>query len=279
MGIRLLAIDMDGTALNTRNALTEPTRRALQAAIDAGVCVVPATGRQFHGLPPELGKLRGLRYFLCSNGAVVYDRQQGRTLHRALLPKAKALSALYLLLPASLSVDVYLQGRAFATAAAYADPLAHGVRRAQLATYRACRTPKRDLCAFVRDSGQNPEKLFAIFDDMPARKRCWDALAADPALDVTCSFPEGLELCSCAATKGRGLSALAGALGVPQSSVMAVGDGLNDLSMLDWAGLSVAMGNAPGAVKAHARALTAPCDEDGLALAVRRYILAPGGGA
>ena len=87
------------------------------------------------------------------------------------------------------------------------------------------------------------------------------------------SDPSYLEFMADGVNKGAGLQAAADALGLTQREVMAVGDGHNDLPMLRWAGVSVAMGNASAEVKAAARFITDSCDRDGLAAALGELVL------
>ena len=67
--IRLVALDLDGTLLNREGHVTPRTRAALQAAVDKGVYIVPATGRPLASLPPEVAQLPGIRYVITCNGA------------------------------------------------------------------------------------------------------------------------------------------------------------------------------------------------------------------
>ena len=71
--IRLVALDLDGTLLNREGHVTPRTRAALQAAVDKGVYIVPATGRPLASLPPEVAQLPGIRYVITCNGAAVWD--------------------------------------------------------------------------------------------------------------------------------------------------------------------------------------------------------------
>ncbi len=269
---RILAIDMDGTTLNSHNTLSSRNRNALIRAIGAGVFVVPATGRLYSGLPPELEEVPGIRYYLCSNGAVVYDKADCRVLHQILMPPETAVWALRVITAHGGMVDVYLNGRAYTSRKRYAHPLQYGVQPDHVETFRRSRTPVADLADFLEKQKEPVEKLFSIFQNMQARSRCWDILTADNRLAVTTSFETVIEVTDREATKGGGLRALAAHLQVPQTEVMAVGDGHNDLSMLEWAGLGVAMGNAAALVRSRADVITGNCDDDGLAQAIDRWI-------
>jgi len=269
---RLLAVDLDGTMLSSRNTLSEGNCRALNRACAAGVFVVPTTGRLYAGLPKELERIPGIRYCICSNGAVLYDKQTHTVLQRLCMPAQAAADALSLLVSHGGCADVYLDGHAYTSAERYRNPLAHHVQPEHLETFLRSRTPVEDLLTFVREKDQPVEKLFSIFEDPAERQRCWDILTKDPRFMVTTSHRSVIEVNDRRATKGEGLRVLSVLLHIPQAAVMAAGDGLNDLSMIEWAGLGVAMENAEPAVKKQADVITAPCDEDGLAKAIDRWI-------
>ncbi len=273
MSIKILAVDMDGTTLNSQNTLSAGNQEVLQRAINAGVLVVPATGRQFSGLPPQLEKINGIRYYLCSNGAVVYDRMQQKILHQDLMSCELALRALTEISSYKSSyMDLYINGKAYTSKARYQDPLKYGVSVLHEKTFLASRIPVDDIAAFLTGTQSCPEKIFSIFNDTDDFLTCWKKLETWPEVSITNSINNSIEVTHCTATKGEGLKALAGLLNVPRDSVMAVGDGLNDISMLDWAKTSVAMGNADGKVCEHASFKTADCDHDGLAKAIERFV-------
>ena len=73
MAVRLIALDLDGTALREHREMTERTREAILAALDAGILVVPSTGRSYRDIPGEVRNIPGIPYFLTSNGARVLE--------------------------------------------------------------------------------------------------------------------------------------------------------------------------------------------------------------
>ncbi len=90
---------------------------------------------------------------------------------------------------------------------------------------------------------------------------------------VTISCPEYLEFNHPEANKGNGVKVLTDMLNIPIEQVLAIGDSFNDISMLDVAGLGVAVANAPDEVKAHADFITLPNNHDGVAHAIEKFIL------
>ena len=86
MEIKLLAVDMDETVVNSRHQMTEQTKLALELAIQKGILVVPVTGRCLEGLPAKIRRMDGVEYFITSNGAKAYDFKEQRILYRRLIP-------------------------------------------------------------------------------------------------------------------------------------------------------------------------------------------------
>jgi hydroxymethylpyrimidine pyrophosphatase-like HAD family hydrolase len=93
---------------------------------------------------------------------------------------------------------------------------------------------------------------------------------------VVASSPQAVEILMPGVSKARGLARVAQDLGVTSQETLAIGDGDNDIEMLQWAGLGIAMGNGMPAVKAIADWIAPPAEEDGVAVALRRFVLGAG---
>ena len=92
-------------------------------------------------------------------------------------------------------------------------------------------------------------------------------------LSVSTSMPCNIEINDAHANKGEAIASLTAYLGLPMAATMAIGDGLNDRSMIKMAGIGVAMANATAEVKAAADYVTTSCDEDGVAVALEKFVL------
>nr|PZN40190.1 MAG: hypothetical protein DIU70_08390 [Bacillota bacterium] len=132
----------------------------------------------------------------------------------------------------------------------------------------------RSLPQWARQAREPVFKIFVVGLDEAGRRRVADRLAAAlPTLHITSSGPDNLEVSAPQAHKGWGLRMLAESLRVPREAVFAIGDGLNDLEMLEYAGLGVAMGNGAPEVLARADWVAPRVEEDGVARAVEQWIL------
>lgn len=264
--IRLIALDLDGTLLNSAKELSPGNRAALYAAAEAGIHIVPATGRFYRGIPEVIRALPFVRYFITVNGAEIYDRQRDETVFSAAIPTRLALAVLEHLDTLPVIYDCYDGGWGHITAGMQERAEDYISYAPSLRMVRELRSPVPELKEYLRAGGIEPQKLQLYTRDIPLRDSLLDILARRfPDLSFTASLPNNLEVNSRDAGKDRALLFLAGSLGLDPSETMAFGDALNDLDMLCAAGTGVAMGNAGETLKAAADLITEGCDADGVA--------------
>lgn len=272
--IRILALDLDGTLLNSNKELTPRTRQALFDAHDAGVEIVPTTGRFFGGMPEAVRTLPFLHYAITINGAQVYDIRRDRAVSTAEIPMEKAVRIMEYLDGFPVIYDCYqdnwgLMTRAMQESAAAFIPNPHALRMV-----RELRAPVDELKAALRERGRSVQKIQFFTPDDALRLRLYgDLQTRFDALSVSSSLSCNVEINDVHANKGEAIAALAQYLDVPMAAAMALGDGLNDRSMIEMAGLGVAMANAAPEILALAGAVTDSCDEEGAAKAIERFCL------
>lgn len=270
MKYKLLVLDVDGTLLNDAKEITKRTLSALLKIQQMGVRVVLASGRPSYGLMKvaktlELGNYGG--FILSYNGCQIINVQNGEILfERRINPE---------MLP-------YLEKKARKNGFAlftYHDNLIltnnsddeHVLDEAEL----------NDLVVIEEEEFSTaidfaPCKCMLVSDDeaaLVALEEHWKKRLSG-VLDVFRSEPFFLEVVPCSVDKANTLGALLEHLGVKREEVMAIGDGTCDVAMLQLAGMGVAMGQAPDSVKACADYITASNEEDGVAAAVEKMILA-----
>ena len=290
--IRLLAVDLDGTLLDPSGALTTRTRRAITQAAARGVRIVLATARRFTGAVPvadELGTVDAL---------VLYDGAQVRAYPGGEILFAQALSAAVGQRAAEVMAAHHLQPIAQHTtrdgeyllvapaaprgewASAYLESAGQQVRRVPLERVCAGQQDALRVVAF------GPlRRLRLVARELAGALPVGEAIRADPPEEQPASrfatqlLPMGnygaaeLTVFAPGISKGSALARLAGRYGIALERTMAIGDGVNDLPLLHTAGLAVAMGHAPRAVRAVADVITASNAEDGAAQAIERYVL------
>jgi len=256
MSIRLIAFDLDGTLLDDQKRLPPENRAALQAAWDAGILLVPATGRILKALPDWFTELGLFRYFIFANGAEIYDLQEEKSLHRACIAPALAAETCRYMDELPVLYDCYRDGRGYMTAWMYEKaPEYFGAEPEILKLVKSLRKPVPELKEDILRVNRPLDKLQMYFrpENMDERERQLKALPERfPELKASSSLKNNIEINSAAAGKGKALRRLCELLNLRPEESAAFGDGLNDLEMLEAAGCGCAMANAAPAVKASA---------------------------
>lgn len=273
MSIRLIAIDVDGTLLNSKTQLTPATLAALRDAAGHGIQIVIATGRLLTEFTELARQLSMMRYTVTCTGAQVLDLQTGRDIYRHALTADQMRHLYALLSPLDVLFQVFSDhdhhihndAAYVARAEAFCGPeLAHLMRTHHIT--------EPNLSEFVANYQGITNKVHLFFAD-PAVKAEAIALLRDEPFDIMDSMPNDLEIMPRGVDKAVGLAHLADHLGLDRSQIMAIGDGGNDAAMLRYAGLGVAMKNASDEAKAAAdRVLAYTNDEDGVARAVETIL-------
>jgi Cof subfamily protein (haloacid dehalogenase superfamily) len=275
MNIQLIAIDMDGTTLLSDHfSISQRTRRAITSAIAKGIAVVPTTGRNDVLLPESVMEIPGIRYVITSNGAVVYDRNEQKNIYSNFIPAPLAAQALEMLPSKEVFVEVFKDGKLYVERSVLEALEEYPVKFLSLDFMKSISAPVDGLADFIRKHGDGIEKL-----NLPYIPERWQRPLAEnlstvkSSLAITSSISDNMEINNKGATKGAALCRLCDFLNIPRENVLAVGDNGNDIDMLEFAGLSVAMANGTEKAKAAANTVTLSCDEDGVALAIEKYAL------
>lgn len=270
-GFDLIAIDLDGTLLNSQLEISEDTVTAIRQAIAAGKEAVFSTGRSTSEIRHYLRPFPQIHYAICEAGACVYDLREEKTLAQKSFSTEEVTAIVRLIRDSDVMVSVYRDGWTFTNQADSSR-----MDRYHMADYaesfEESTVWQPELLSVMPEEGRTYSKFVLFFHEKEERDRIWRKLAALPVCAVTCTR-DNIELSPCGADKGMGLRMLCERLGLPLSRTMAVGDSENDLPILRLAGLPVAMGNAIPEVKAICRATVADNDHDGVAEAIRQFLL------
>ena len=270
--IGMIALDLDGTLLNSNKELSAGNLAALQRAANAGIEVVPTTGRFYGGMPDVIRDLPFVRYVITVNGAEAADLKTGEIIYKAEIPWQQAVDIMALLDEYPVIYDCYQENAAWMTA----EQKNHIDRIVANSHYRKMlhelRQPVPELKAVLAQRQKDVQKVQFFTDQPELRVRMMKELPERfENLCVSSSVSDNVEINQSHANKGEALHALADHLGIPRSATLAFGDGLNDLSMLRDAGIGVAMENACAEVKKIADWITLSCDEDGVAYGINKY--------
>ena len=269
--IKMICVDLDGTLLcDDHQTIPAANLEAIREAAQAGVAVVPCTGRIFSRVPASVRAVPQLRYAIVINGAQVLDIWENKVLYSAYLPVETVLRAMDHFAPLQLMPEVYQDDRMLIQKDDLERLLKTGMERAHLEYMLHEERPVEDLRAHLLARPEGLCKLqFPYFESLAQRDAVRAELESWGGLKMSYSMERNLEINDENATKGQAIRALSKALGLGLDEVMAIGDGENDRDMLTTAGCSVAMGNAAPSIRALAAHVTGGNEEGGVAMAIR----------
>jgi hydroxymethylpyrimidine pyrophosphatase-like HAD family hydrolase len=287
MAIRLLALDLDGTLLDSHGRISEGNRAALEEARACGVRIALVTGRRFRDARPIALELGVDVPLIAHNGALTKHAQTLETVASLPLPLAAARKALQI--GRSAGADALLSDDHEGLGLLLYDHLRGDNRAAQAYVSWSRRIHGDEGCEAVRQV----DSLEDYLDHEPVHLAfsggCDEIqtlgtlirseLGGDVKVFLT-TYPKKdfalLDVVHPQASKGVGVAAAAAELGVVREEVMAIGDNLNDLEMLSYAGIGVVMANAESSLhEVEGLYATSANDEDGVARAIEKFILQP----
>lgn len=270
--IRLIALDLDGTLLDSQKHLSTRNREALLECVRRGILVVPCTGRIWAGVPDFIRNFPGIRYAITVNGAVVVDTEKNQVLDECKLSWQQTIEILKLAGQFHTMYDVYINGGGLGEARFMEHLQDYGISSELEKMIRSTRKMVPDVIAEVKERACPVEKINYFFGDLAERQRAREALLKRGDVLVSSSFSNNLEINAPGAAKGEALLRLAAKLGLESWQTMGFGDGENDISLIREAGVGVAMGNAVDSLKAEADYVTITNDEDGVAAALEHIL-------
>ena len=270
MGFELIAIDIDGTLLDSQKKIDPDTSRAIHEVCAAGKCVAFNTGRAVCELTDLFSSLPEVRYAVFSSGAGIYDAQTGKAFALHGIPKEYADAVFSL----ARTKDVMPQIVTADRDVIQASHLNH-LERYHMGIYRPlyekAMTLVPDIYAFASSCRDEMLKINLYHADPEERIRT-SAQLSSLKMERVYSEISSLECSAYNVNKGTGLLRLCRELGIQPERCIALGDADNDIPMLKSDGLGIAMGNAAEHVKTAAGLVVSDLDHGGCAQAVRMLL-------
>jgi len=272
--IRLLALDIDGTILDSHGQVPDANRDAIARAIEAGVEVALATGRRYDFARPIFEKLPAPLTLILSNGAIVKTRD-GETVMRSLLPREVAHDVLTRVPEHRESAAVVFDRPRDGQVVFEAIDWEHPRHQRFFASNRPFLS---EVAPLENCLTEDPIQVMFSGGCVEMRKLFEQLQQIGGDFSVTLTEYEHrdfslVDVVRAGCSKGSALREWAARRGFQPRDVMAIGDNLNDLEMLEFAGVPVVMGNGLEELKARGWAMTAHNDDAGVAEAIRRFIL------
>ena len=273
--IRAVLMDMDGTLLGTSQvAVSMRNMAAVQKAIGMGIKVIPCTGRVFDMMPPQLLTQPGLRYFITSHGARVYDRDTGKSIYEDLIPAEECAKLMEMLEGKGLYNEVAADATIYFEKSV-TEPFDMNLVPVHHVWYVRdnCHTAVEKPSAYFRENNIGLEKMniYGIPDEM--QQEIYDAVTATGSIGHTRpGAGPNLEFLHKGLDKLKAVDVVLKELGISYEETLAIGDSSSDLEIIKACGVGIAMGNAPDNIKAAADDVTDLNTEDGLAKAFEKYL-------
>ncbi|AGA57609.1 HAD-superfamily hydrolase, subfamily IIB [Thermobacillus composti KWC4] len=261
----LIAIDVDGTLLNDRHRLTPAVREAVREAAAQGAEIVLATGRGPSNSIPLLEEIGLAGTLITHNGAATVESEGRKVLHSCSIPPETIERYIAYCrengvhFDLNTAFDLYIESITPEAEEMYVHYRIEPIRR----------QPEEPLPPHLVKF-----TAFGSKEQMDRVQREWEAW--ESPLRRIRSGDLFIDVQQSDVSKGKALERLASLRGIDRSRIMAVGNYYNDIDMLRFAGLGIAMGNSPDEVKRAADAVTLSNEEDGVAHAIRRYAFEPG---
>ena len=256
---RLVALDVDGTLVDSKGVITPTVRQALEETIDNGVEVVIISGRNAEGVSLIINQIGRDLWYVSSGGAMTGRLGTNEIIRQAFIDQATMRTIIELAREAGAGIFVELPRKLY-----WEGDERYLTWLTSIEGVNICKM--EDI---LQDIHSEPLKMTLVMEREPLLdlEKKINELQLD--LHITYSSPVYMEITPAVVNKGVAVQHMASYLNIPMSQVMAVGDGENDIPMIKVAGLGVAMGNAPQVVKDAADLVVPTNDEDGLVKALQ----------
>ena len=276
---KLICIDMDGTLLNNKRKISKASKEALKAAHNMGVQIVITTGRIYCNAAYYSDLIGVTSPVIAANGAIIREKDKEEPIYKRVVPQEVNLKILEL----CNKYKVYPNFQA-------SNTIYGGNRLISLILYYfvyKTKSKKHKVRIHGINSREKWNEILTIYEQEIIKCEIYDrnktkineikkALQDLGEIEVVSVGHNGIDITSKNVCKGTAVKALADYYKIKREEVIAIGDNDNDIEMIEYAGLGVAMGNSKASIKDIADYVTATNDEDGVAKVINKFILNKG---
>ncbi len=271
--IKMIGFDLDGTLLTTDKRLTDRTKKALEGAAEKGVVILPATGRPKSGIPKEIAELPYVEYAITSNGARIVNLKTGETIFQKTLNREKAGKILDILGEYDTLREIYYDGIGYADEDKLQCVERYMANPAMRHYVSTTRVPVKCVVEKYESESRNMDKVQGLFANPEERLEASARIREAVDAEVTAALNNNVEIMEAGVDKGSAIRFMTEKFGMSTDEVMTFGDGGNDVSMIEAAGVGVAVANGVEEIRQAADLVTESNDEDGVAKVIETYIL------
>jgi hypothetical protein len=288
---KLIAIDLDGTLLNSKGEVSDATKQALKKAMDSGIEIVLASGRTIESIENIANEIGTIRYIISGNGAAVYDIKEEKVIYSNFLSKSQVLKIATLCEENSIHYNVYTEKEIIAKNLSYNVLYYHKENLKKPENRRTYINIVPDMIDYIKNlENENFLKItvcdedIKIFNSIIKKIKLLDKF---DVLDVEymsrkkikCGTEEVLveyyytEISNENVNKWTAIEFLMNKLNITLNEVIAIGDNFNDRKMIENSGLGIVMGNSSPFLKICGDLIVTDNDSDGVCEAIEKYIL------
>lgn len=267
---KIVAADLDGTLLHTDCTLSDYTKATIESVVRDGILVVPTSGRSFRSIKNQVKDIAGLTYCISCNGSVIAELKSEEILANCKMEKELVYAIYREVKRREGFIELYCDTDSYVEKGSaeiiYETKMGKAFGDDMLAT--AVHGLSYDL--LLRRGIMRVNKIHVAFPDPAELREFAEYVSQNEALTVTFPSPYNMEIFSSDCNKDTGIRILCEKYGVAHEDTVAIGDSGNDVSMIEYAHVGVAVENAMDVLKEKADYITKSNDEDGPAIVLEK---------
>lgn len=271
--IKLVASDLDGTLLNKKGELSEITKQTVIECLQQGIQVIPCSARIYSEIPAWLKQEKRIKYIVCENGANIVDNQTEQSVRLLTINQAAFQAVMKHSAPISRCWSMSINNHVYCSNQILREKEQGILSGFDNQKFAKTRTFVEDYRPHLNAQQNNVSKIHFALHDAAHRDTLKEALIDIPEVSITSSYFRNIEVTHPEATKGNGLRYLMDLLNYKQEEVIAFGDNDNDITMIEVAGIGVAVENATERLKKVANQVTMHHDDDAVAKTLQAIVL------
>ena len=286
---KLIAIDLDGTLLNSYGVITENTKKIIKKVEEQGVNIILASGRPIDSIQAIANEIESKKYFIAGNGAIVYDIEKDEIIYENCLKKQKILEIIKICEENSIGYSIYTEKEILTTALKYNVLYYHKENLKKSEDKKTKISIIQNMEEYIKNDNTSrylkitvcdEDKI--VFDSIIRKLRnLKDIEVLDVSHMARKTIKQGTEEIAVEyyyteisrknVDKWNAIEFLAKKLEIDSKDIMAIGDNINDKQMIENAGLGVAMGQSKPVITNVANEVTSSNNEEGVAKILRKY--------
>ncbi|MFZ5965728.1 MAG: Cof-type HAD-IIB family hydrolase [Bacillota bacterium] len=271
MDYKLVVCDMDGTLLNSEGKVSDENKETLEALQEKGVHVAVATGRIFTSAKVYAKYLRIVTPIIACNGALVKDLKNNENVYESPLSKEDCLKIVDICRKKNLYFHFYSEDTFYTEKLENKSLKYSEWNKTQKEEDRIKIETIKDAKELLVNSEEKIYKFLVIDENTDLLEEVREELVKAGNIECSKSWYNNMEVMNRGVKKGTAVKNLAESLGIKPEEIVCIGDNENDISMLEYAGMGIAMGNAEDKVKQKANYVTDTNDESGVAKALKKF--------